>query len=595
VILLCALAGAAGACTPRIPLEKLRCPCLAEQGFVCCETERICYLAAELPSTCTPGSGAMGSDGGAGMGGDGGGRDAGAGGSGGAPPSDDRAAVDGFFPPPPALLSTGPWVYTTSAPAGGWTLPGFVATGWPTGQPGFFSEAPAPGDNPRTPWPEGASDLWLRTTFRIDQADVPRALLWGRWDDAIEVYVNGTQVATSSSWTPGYRYLGLNAATLVPGATNTLAVHAKDFGGGRYVDVAIALNEAMTVLPMSGSERTPALAAYATAVGRFMQAQGIPGGVLAVMKKDQVVVTRGLGWADKRCTRPMPPDAVMRLAAPDVLLTAGAVATLIAAGTVDPVTRASITRDTRVFPLLRAHGLTPLPGRTPAPEIDDVTVGMLLGLSSGVSELPADPAQIYADLGVPPGATTAAEDNVRWVYSMPLVHRPGSMAADGFTGHMLLRHLVQVVTGDLLGFLRSAVFGPAGSDDVFIAREPLALRDQREPGYLTFEAPSDRWLYLDNFTALASTAEAFVRYLRRYHGGLGTRLVDPQTQQWAAVPDNGTLVFFGAMPGTWTNVVQRRYDEVSYAVFFNIAGQYDALFGQLQTITDGLTAADWGI
>ena len=86
-----------------------------------------------------------------------------------------------------------------------------------------------------------------------------------------------------------------------------------------------------------------------------------------------------------------------------------------------------------------------------------------------------------------------------------------------------------------------------------------------------------------------------MRYLRRYHGGTGTRLVDPVTQQWAAVPDNGTLVFFGAMAGTWTNGVQRRYDEVSYAVFFNIAGVYDALFEQLQTITDGLTDADWGL
>ena len=184
---------------------------------------------------------------------------------------------------------------------------------------------------------------------------------------------------------------------------------------------------------------------------------------------------------------------------------------------------------------------------------------------------------------------------MRWVYSMPLVNRPGAIVADGFAGSMLLRHLIQVVTGDLLGFLRAEVFAPAGSRDVFIAHEPLALRDPREPAYLTLERPSDRWLYLDNFTALASTAPAFVRYLRRYHIILGTRLVDPQTQQWAAVPDNGTQVYVGAMAGTWTLVVQRRHDEVSYAVFFNICGVYDALFDQLQTLTKNLTDADWGI
>ena len=49
------------------------------------------------------------------------------------------------------------------------------------------------------------------------------------------------------------------------------------------------------------------------------------------------------------------------------------------------------------------------------------------------------------------------------------------------------------------------------------------------------------------------------------------------------------------MPGTWTTVVQRRYDEVSYAVFFNIGGVYDALFEQLQSITNGLSDADWGL
>jgi hypothetical protein len=659
LVALCAVAGIA-ACTPRLPLEKLRCPCLADEGFVCCQTEQICYLAAALPPTCTlagvmnagDGGAAVdtdaaadgGGDGGAAVdtdaaadgggaavdtdaaadgGGDGGaavdtdaaadgggdgdghgrdagaggaaGSDAGAGGSGGTPPSDERPTADGFFLPPPAILSTGPWLFTTSPPAGDWMRPGFDTAGWWPGQPGFFGDVAAPGDNPQTWWPAGASDLWLRTTFRIDQADVPRALLWGRWDDTIEVYVNGVRAATDGESTPGYRYLGLKGATLVPGALNTLAVHARDVGGDRYLDVAIAVNEAMTQLPMSGSERTLALTAYTTAVRRFMHERGIPGGVLAVMKKDQVVVARGFGWADKAFTRPMPADAVMRLAAPDVLLTTGAVATLIDGRVVDPVTREVITRDTRVFPLLRAHGLTPLPGRTPGPEIDAVTVGMLLSRTSGVSELPADPARIYADVGVPPGTSLGAEDNVRWVYSMSLVNRPGAVEADRFTGYMVLRHLVHVVTGDLLGFLRSAVFAPAGSSDVFIAHEPLALRDRREPGYLTLEAPYDRWLNLDNVTTLASTAEAFVRYLRRYHASEGTRLVDLATGQWAAVPDNGTLIFYGAMPGTWTNVVQRRYDEVSYAVFFNITGPYHPLFDQLQAITNSLTDSDWGI
>jgi len=160
---------------------------------------------------------------------------------------------------------------------------------------------------------------------------------------------------------------------------------------------------------------------------------------------------------------------------------------------------------------------------------------------------------------------------------------------------MILRHLVHVVTGDLLMFLRTSVFAPVGSSDVFIAYEPLAKRNPREPGYLTLEPPFDRSIYLENFTALATTAEAFVRYLRRYHLVWGTRLVDPQTGQWAAVPDNGVHGLIWAVPGSWTGAVQRRYDEVSIALFFNMAGQYTPLFEQLERITDDLPESAWGL
>ena len=151
------------------------------------------------------------------------------------------------------------------------------------------------------------------------------------------------------------------------------------------------------------------------------------------------------------------------------------------------------------------------------------------------------------------------------------------------------------MTGDLLSFVRTAVFAPAGSSDVFIAHEPLARRDPREPGYLTLEAPFERSIYLESFHALATTAEAFVRYLRRYHAAYGSLLVDPETERWAAVPDNGTHVLFGVVPGLWTVVEQRRHDEVSFALFFNIAGPYDEIFGELERITDGLPESAWGL
>jgi CubicO group peptidase (beta-lactamase class C family) len=516
----------------------------------------------------------------------------------------DRAAVDGYFTAPttfilkPGTVTSVSWRYTTTTPPASWTQPSFSPSGWSTGNPGFWFGGGVPGDRQRTPWPASASDLWLRTTFSISKTDVPNAVFWGRWDDSLEVYINGVLAISEPGWSAGYRSLGMTAAgraALKGGSSNTIAVHVKDTGGDRYFDLGITSKAVLLSRPSSGFERTPALAAYSSAVRQFMIEHGIPAGVLAVMKKDQVVVKRGFGWSDKGFTRPLGADAVMRLASNDKVLTTGAIGRMIDTGTVDPATHQRITWDTPVFPILRAHGLTPLPGRTPDPRIDSITVRLLHDHESGVSELPSED-QFYADLGVAPGSATTMLDDVRWVYSMPLEFAPGSTSAYSSAGYMLLRYLVHAVKGDLLTYLRSQVFGPAGSTDVFIANERLADRDPREPGYLTLEAPHDRWIYLDNFTALATTAEAFVRYLRRYSFGNGALLIDPVTGAWSPGPEgNGGGIFFGAMAGTWTVSEQRRWDEVSFVVFFNIVGPYDGLVPQLEAITDSLPASAWGI
>src|SRR5439155_23509020 len=107
------------------------------------------------------------------------------------------------------------------------------------------------------------------------------------------------------------------------------------------------------------------------------------------------------------------------------------------------------------------------------------------------------------------------------------------------------------------------------------------------------EYPYGRWLYLDENFALTASAEAMVRFLRRYHSGTGTRLIDPSTGQWAPIPDNGWSLWFGAMSGTWTLTIQRRWDEVSIAVLFNQVGNYTSLVDPLVAIVDRLPPRAW--
>lgn len=515
----------------------------------------------------------------------------------------DRAAVDGFFARPqsfaltPGQVASVQWRYraTSALLESGWQQPGFDDGGWDVGSPGFSGGGSRPEDVTRTPWPADNDHLWMRTTFTVTESDIADLVLWGRWDDTIEVYINGVLAASRSGWSPGYDYLVLDDAarqTITSSGSNTIAVHVHDTGGGRYADIGLALAGQLHARPRSGCESNPALAQYTDAVEAFMVERSIPAGVLAVTKGDELVLTRGLGWANKDLTQPLQADAVLRLASVDKVLTHFAVRKMIDEGTFDTVTGQTITDHTPVFPALVAHGLTNTPGTTPDPRIDDITIRHLLNHVSGVRELPWQ-TDLYAEAQVTPGTSTP-EDNVRWTYSAPLMFDPGtcpSSSCYNSNGYAILRYLVEVLKGDFLEYLQGEVGAPAGTTDVFVAHERLAGREPREPWYLTFEEPHDRWIYLENFYALSSTAPALVRLLRHYSMADGRPMFD-EAGNWDP-RQNGYGAFFGSMGGTWSVVMQRRWDEVNVAVIFNRTGPYDALHDQLYSITSSLTAADF--
>ena len=522
---------------------------------------------------------------------------------------DPRAAVDGFFLTPPLasfVLQSGSlaavsWKYTFAAPPSNWTQVSFPATGWATGSPGFGGGTGVVGDRVRTAWAEATPELWARTTFSIgSSADLPKIMLWGRWDDALEVYVNGVLAFAEATTSRGYRFFGLTPAgraALKTGA-NTLAVHVTDTGGSRYFDLGVFRDQTLTTRPIQGFERKPALAAYTNTVRQFMVERGIPAGVLAVMKRDQVVVSRGIGWKDKARTTPLSENAVMRLMSIDKSLTHAAIRRIIDANTYDPVSGQTVTENTLVFPLLEAHGLTPPPGWAIDPIVNQITIRHLLDHQGGLLE-PPNPAELYSAFGITPEQSNL-HHNVRWTYAMGTRWVPGQCPyppADCYSsvGYMVLRYVVHQLKGDLLGYLRGTVLAPVGTADVFLAAERLESRQPSEPGYFTFTAPYDRWVFLENYTALSTTAPALVRFARGYHIFQGNRLIDPATGQWAPVPDNGGWVFGGLGEGTVSFLIQRLWDEVNIALIFNMAGEdFGPIVDQLHAVTDSLSESDWG-
>ncbi len=125
---------------------------------------------------------------------------------------------------------------------------------------------------------------------------------------------------------------------------------------------------------------------------------------------------------------------------------------------------------------------------------------------------------------------------------------------------MMLRYVVELMTGDLQQYIQNDLLAATDFADIFIAGQRLENRAKysdgtlREPWYAHFYEPRDLWVYFENYTALSSSAEAFVSYLQHYRGG-------------------GTS--YGGLPAVQTVGGQFPHEgkTISYAAFFNLSGQ----------------------
>ncbi len=132
------------------------------------------------------------------------------------------------------------WRYTTETPAEGWAETGFDDAAWSEG-PGGFGTAATPGAVLGTEW--STPDIWLRRTVSGDPGSYAYALLRVHHDEDVEVYLNGSLVASAPNYQTGYALLDITEAFRAawkPGG-NTLAVHCRQSAGGQFVDAGIVL------------------------------------------------------------------------------------------------------------------------------------------------------------------------------------------------------------------------------------------------------------------------------------------------------------------------------------------------------------------
>jgi len=361
-----------------------------------------------------------------------------------------------------------------------------------------------------------------------------------------------------------------------------------DDGGARYFDLGLIRNPLRTLVS-TGHNRAQGAARFEAAAREYFQDHLIPAGAIAVIKDDRIVSSWSFGWQDKNLTTPLPHNAVFRLASLDKTPGFAAMRNLIRAGYVEPTTGTPITLDTPAFPLLNQLGYPALPGVTPDPRINQITLRMLIEHTSGIGSLGwvGDMATAF---GVSQEELTPAH-NVRWLAGAPLNANPGT---GGYSsdGAMVVRFMVDLFTGGIEAYLRTTVNAWLDAPDIFIAAERLEDRHPGEPWYQTHGEPFARWVYLENYFALAASADSYVNFMKGWDLWTAEPLLNPVTGAYEP-PNNGASVFYGGMSGTRSAAVQRRWDRVSWAVFVNCDEDVGALSDTFWGLVDSMQPWEW--
>jgi CubicO group peptidase (beta-lactamase class C family) len=266
---------------------------------------------------------------------------------------------------------------------------------------------------------------------------------------------------------------------------------------------------------------------------------------VAVLWKGEVVYSRGFGWLDEERKKPVPPDALMRIASVTKPITSAAVKTLIKAKKISPTTR--------VFEYLKLTA----PAEDFDPRWKSVTVQHLLDHKGGWDrEKSFDPMfkikDVEKDLDLKGPAKPA--DVVRWMLGKPMQFDPGEREAYSNFGFCILGRVVEKAAGKpYFDYVRDAVLKPAGATDMKLGKN--AEFDAREVWYPTKDTNVE---VMDAHGGLIASAPAVCKFMNKYVLTGDVRIVQTGIN----------TRFFGGLVGT-TSMARQRTDGYSVAVLCN--------------------------
>ncbi len=124
--------------------------------------------------------------------------------------------------------------FTETKPAGDWTAVDFDDTKWQTGK-GMFGTKDV---DPQSEWK--SREIWIRRSFDLQQININELLLKIKYDDNVEIYLNGEKIFNAGCCSANKEILLSKAIEQkLRKGKNVLAMYCENTGGQAYIDAGL--------------------------------------------------------------------------------------------------------------------------------------------------------------------------------------------------------------------------------------------------------------------------------------------------------------------------------------------------------------------
>jgi hypothetical protein len=125
-------------------------------------------------------------------------------------------------------------LFTESKPQGDWTSVAYDDSKWQTGK-GMFGTKDV---DPQTPWT--SKEIWIRRTFDAQPTAINELLLKAKYDDNVEIYLNGEKIFNAGCCSANKEVLlSKTIAQKLRKGKNVLAMYCENTGGQAYIDAGL--------------------------------------------------------------------------------------------------------------------------------------------------------------------------------------------------------------------------------------------------------------------------------------------------------------------------------------------------------------------